>query len=179
MHRRNLLRWIAVLPGLRTWAQTAGFPGDQADVLRALAATVLPSELGSEGIDRVATDFGRWVREYRAGAELDHGYGFTRIRRKGPSPAPSYLQHLAELRPALLTADSAGRRAAVLSALEQAKVAELPRTPGSQHVAADLMAFYFRGSDANDLCYRAAIGRDRCRGLQGSEQPPAPLREKA
>ncbi len=31
------------------------------------------------------------------------------------------------------------------------------------------MAFYFRCSDANDLCYRAAIGRDECRGLPDPE----------
>jgi hypothetical protein len=37
------------------------------------------------------------------------------------------------------------------------------------------MAFYFRSSDANDLCYRAQIGRDQCRGLAGSDRPPAPL----
>ena len=178
MHRRTLLGWIAALPGLQSWAQTAGFPGEEQDVLRALAAIVLPSELGRDGADRVAADFGRWVREYRAGAEMDHGYGITRIRRKGPSPAPAYLQQLAELRPAL-NGDPASRRDAVLAALEQAKITELPRTPGSQHVAADLMAFYFRSSDANDLCYRAAIGRDRCRGLEGSDNPPPPLKEKA
>jgi hypothetical protein len=38
------------------------------------------------------------------------------------------------------------------------------------------MSFYFRGSDANDLCYRAAIGRDKCRGLAGSQNPPSELR---
>ena len=179
MHRRTLLRWIAALPGLRTWAQTAAFPGEQADTLRALAAVVLPSELGAAGLDRVAADFGRWVREYRPGAEMDHGYGFTRIRTKPASPAPAYLQQLAGLRAALLGGDASSRRTAVLGALEQAKVTDLPRTPGAQHVAADLMAFYFRSSDANDLCYRAAIGRDRCRGLQGSDNPPPPLKERA
>jgi hypothetical protein len=98
---------------------------------------------------------------------------------KPASPAPGYLRQLADLRAALLKGDAEQRRAAVRAALEQAKVNDLPRTPGSQHVAADLMAFYFRGSDANDLCYRAAIGRDRCRGLKGSDNPPPPLREKA
>ena len=29
------------------------------------------------------------------------------------------------------------------------------------------MAFYFQSSAANDLCYRAAIGREACRGLPG------------
>jgi hypothetical protein len=35
------------------------------------------------------------------------------------------------------------------------------------------MAFYFQSSAANDLCYRAAIGREACRGLPGSEDPPS------
>jgi len=26
-----------------------------------------------------------------------------------------------------------------------------------------------------DLCYQAAIGRDDCRGLEGSEKPPTPI----
>ena len=40
----------------------------------------------------------------------------------------------------------------------------------------DLLAFFFRSSEANDLCYGAAIGRDHCRGLPGSEEAPAPLK---
>ena len=87
-----------------------------------------------------------------------------------------YLRHLEALREALLSGDADSRSRAVIAALEQAKIAELPRTPDGRHIAADLMAFYFRSSDANDLCYRAAIGRDLCRGLDGSEQAPAPLK---
>jgi hypothetical protein len=63
----------------------------------------------------------------------------------------------------------------VEAALEKTKLIDLPRTPDGRHVAADLMAFYFRSSDGNDLCYRAAIGRDQCRGLKGSDNPPAML----
>lgn len=178
MRRRTLLRWIASLgstirfSGLHSWAQTAGFPGEQGPVLGALASVVLPSELGAERIRVVAQSFERWVREYRPGAEMDHGYGFTRIRSKQASPAPAYLRQLESLRPALTTGDAVSRRHAVETALEEARIADLPRTPDGRHVAADLMSFYFRGSDANDLCYRAAIGRDQCRGLAGSDNPP-------
>jgi hypothetical protein len=63
----------------------------------------------------------------------------------------------------------------VETALEEGKITDLPRNPDGRHIAADLMAFYFRGSDANDLCYRAAIGRDRCRSLAGSDHAPPEL----
>lgn len=181
MRRRTLLRWIASLGSatrfttLRTWAQTAAFPGDHSQTLAALAAIVLPSEVGPEGARAIARNFERWVREYRPGAEMDHGYGFTRLRNKPASPAPAYLRQLESLGPALTGADPAAARRAVESALDEARITDLPRTPDGRHVASDLMAFYFRSSDANDLCYRAAIGRDKCRGLAGSDNPPAEL----
>jgi hypothetical protein len=166
MKRRTLLGLLAsVRP---SWAQNAAFPGGQAETLRALAGVVLPSELGNDGLDRITAEFTQWVNGYREGAETDHGYGNTRIRRKGPSPAAAYLRQLAALQ-GRVDAD------AIAAALKDAGVTDLPRTPGGSHVAADLMAFYFRSSDANDLCYRAQIGRDQCRGLAGSDRPPAPL----
>jgi hypothetical protein len=133
---------------------------------------VLPSELGDASLDRITAQFIDWVNGYREGAETDHGYGNTRIRSKGPSPAAAYQRQLAALQ---------GRvdGETVAAALKDAGVTDLPRTPGASHVAADLMAFYFRGSDANDLCYRAQIGRDQCRGLPGSDRPPAPLGRRA
>ncbi|HEY2013736.1 MAG TPA: hypothetical protein VGH38_09565 [Bryobacteraceae bacterium] len=182
MRRRTLLRWIASLgsavrfTGLHAWAQTAGFPGDHGDTLGSLAAVVLPSELGAERIRAVAQNFEHWVRDYRPGAEMDHGYGFTRIRNKPASPAAAYLRQLEGLRAPLAGGDAESRRHAVETALEEAKITELPRTPDGRHVAADLMSFYFRGADANDLCYRAAIGRDKCRGLAGSDNPPPELK---
>lgn len=169
MHRRTLLRWLASIGPLRVWAQTAGFPGDQGRTLRALGAVVLPSELGAGGLERTAAAFERWVRDYRPGAEMDHGYGFTRLRSKPASPAPVYLQQLRALH---LDGDAASQRAEVEAAFKEANVTALPQSPDGKHVASDLMAFYFRSSEANDLCYRAHIGRDECRGLAGSDQEP-------
>ena len=79
------------------------------------------------------------------------------------------MEQLRELR---LTGDTPSDRAAVETALEAAKLTALPRTPDGKHVATDLMAFYFHSSEANDLCYRAKIGRDLCRGLDGSDREP-------
>ena len=129
-----------------------------------LAKQVLPSEIDRE---KVVVAFEAWVRNYRPGAEMDHGYGFTRLRTKPPIPAPQYLKQLKAL----------GPNPDIEAALTEAKITDLPRTPDGRHIAADLMAFYFRGSDANDLCYRAAIGRDQCRGLHGSEVRRRPLKE--
>jgi hypothetical protein len=147
--------------------------------MRAVAEAVLPGEIGRGGADRVASEFEKWVRDYRPGAEMEHGYGNTRIRNKPASPAPAYLAQLDALRQPLANPDLAARRKAVESALDQAGVKDLPRTPDGKHVVSDLMSFYFRGSDANDLCYRAAIQRDGCRGLEGSGNPPPPLKGTA
>jgi hypothetical protein len=176
------LQWLAVVagalpvPSLRLWAQTASFPGKHYRTLRDLAAIVLPASLGPDGLERVVQRFERWARDYRAGAELDHGYGLTRVRYKSASPAPLYLAQLEKLCESLLGADREARRTAVETALGQAKITELPRMPDGKHVISDLMSFYFSSSEANDLCYRAAIERYRCRGLEGSHNPPPPIK---
>ena len=176
MRRRTLLQWLTGLCGalpfsaLQAWSQTVGFPGAHGEVLRSVASIVLPSALGPAGTDRVARNFERYIREYRPGADTDHGYGFTYVRVKPASPAQLYTSQLAAL-PSPLT------RAAVEQAVDAAHIKELPRLPEGSNVIVDLMSFYFRSSDANDLCYRAAIKRDTCRGLAGSEHAPTPLKE--
>ena len=168
MRRRSLLRWLTAAWPLRAWAQ-APLP---ADLLRALAGVVLPTELGAEGMARTAAAFEAWLRDYHAGAEMDHGYGFTRIRFKPQSPVATYVRQLETLRAVLLAGDAAAARASVEAALDEAKVTNLPQSPDGRHIASDLMAFYFRSGEANDLCYRAHIGRYECRGLAGSEKEP-------
>ena len=185
MRRRTLLQWLAAaagtlpFPAVRAWGQAATFPGNDGATLRALAALVLPSELGRAGTDRIAEKFEHWVRDYRPGADMEHGYGFTRVRAKAPSPAPSYLAQLAALREPLAGTDAATRRKTIEAALEQANIKDLPRMPDGKHIVTDLMSFYFQSADANDLCYRAAIQRYNCRGLDGSENPPPPLKGSA
>jgi choline dehydrogenase-like flavoprotein len=50
------------------------------------------------------------------------------------------------------------RRELLDAAFKAADVRNLPGRPDGKHVVADLMAHYFRSSDANDLCYNARIG---------------------
>ena len=148
-------------------------------VLAAIAGVVLPSEA-----DRpvAVAAFMRWIADYREGADTDHGYGNTRVRNTGPSPArdyPAQLMALDAAARAVGAADFAAagvepRRAIVEAAIAAAKIERLPARPNGAHIAADLMGHYFNSPAASDLCYRAAIGRDACRGLTGSENKPAP-----
>jgi hypothetical protein len=149
-----------------------------------IAEVVLPGELGESGRREAVSAFVRWIRNYKEGADTDHGYGNTRIRQTGPSPVRSYPQHIAALDEAARGRGAASfaaaspdvRRALVAAALVSAKIERLPSRPNGAHVASDLMGHYFNSPAAEDLCYRAAIGRDSCRGLPGSEARPAPLK---
>lgn len=181
--RRKALKTIgaaaAAVPMLGIDAGAQGAMPDE-KTLGAIAEIVLPS-----GCDRQAAvaSFVRWIRSYHEGADMDHGYGFTRIRSTGPSPAKGYSGQFEALDAAARAAGAstfasaplAARRTIIEKALADAKVDRLAQRPTGAHVAADLMAHYFRSADAEDLCYEAAIGRDSCRGLPGSDKAPAPL----
>lgn len=147
--------------------------------LAAIAEVVLPSEADQKA---AVTAFTAWIADYKEGADTDHGYGNTRVRSTGPSPARNYPAQIAALDAAAKAKGAVGftaatldqRRAIVEAAITEAKVERLPARPTGAHIAADLMGHYFNSPAAADLCYRAAIGRDACRGLAGSEKRPAP-----
>lgn len=188
MNRRSWLQTVAALAGvlhfgrLRAWAQAASFPQGQTEALRAIGEAVLPESLGVEARERVVTSFTVWLRDWKEGVDRDHGYGFTRIVRTGPSPASHYVAQIEALDAAararggtFAKVSLVDRRAILTDAFAQAKVDNLPGRPNGGHIATDLMAFFFGSTEANDLCYRAAIGKDTCRGLADSDQPPTPL----
>ncbi|MEO8500590.1 MAG: hypothetical protein ABI565_06720 [Vicinamibacteria bacterium] len=192
MNRRSWLQTVATLAGalhlgrIRAWAQAASFPQGQTGTLRAMGEAALPESLGPEGRERVVTDFTVWLRDWKEGADRDHGYGFTRIVRTGPSPASRYVAQIEALDAAaktrggaFATVPLADRRILLSEAIAQAKIDRLPDRPNGGHIATDLMAFFFGSTEANDLCYRAAIGKDTCRGLAESDQPPQPLEASA
>ncbi len=66
------------------------------------------------------------------------------------------------------------RRALLDAAFAKAGVRNLPPRPVGQHVVADLMAFYFRSSEANDDCYKALINREVCRPIAITTKKPEP-----
>jgi hypothetical protein len=188
MKRRTLLKTgltaIAAVPLRRVAAgyapggapAPAAFTETQLATLKAIAAIVLPSEIGRAGRDEVADRFTAWIKSYKPGADMDHGYGFTRIRATEPSPLAAYAAQMRALdaragRGITFAALPAARqRAIVRQSLEG--VERLPVRPDGKNLVADLMGFYFHSSEANDLCYRAEVGRDTCRGLPGSNRPP-------
>jgi hypothetical protein len=184
MQRRSLIRTflsaIAVWPlfkGGRLRAETVVFPGPQDVSLKELAATLLPESLGRAGTDRVAASFIRWLNEYHPGAEMQNGYGFTRVRVVPPSPNAKYLTQLEELaRGTLINPDLGFRRKQLEARLQAAGIQDLPALPESGDIVVDLMAFYFNSSHANDFAYEAAIDRDGCRGLKSSSQVPSALK---
>ena len=153
---------------------------DRAVVLLAIAEVVLPAE--SDRKAAVAA-FTSWIDNYKEGADTDHGYGNTRIRALGPSPARNYPAQITALDGAarakgaqsFAAASVADRRAILEQAIADAKVDRLTARPTGAHIATDLMGHYFNSSAAADLCYRANIARDACRGLAGSDQRPRPL----
>jgi len=157
-------------------------PGHTA-TLQAIAEVVLPTSLTKDEQHAVVTQFVTWVANYREGAEMGHGYGATRVRHTGPSPAATYPEQLAALEAAarahgavsLGALSVTARRAVVEAALTTPRpVTQLPARPSGANVIADFMGMFFNGPEGYNLAYRAAINREDCRGLDGSEQVPAP-----
>jgi hypothetical protein len=193
MKRRALLTWtflswVAHLVRPQwVWGSVGVLPASQAatdpTLLRAVAAVVLPSGLGADGLAAAVERFTVWGREYRAGAEMSAGYGVTQIRVLPPDPTASYaaqlenLERLAKERgPSFAALDAGTQRAILQSAFTAAAVDALPRRPDGRHIAADLMShFYFVSSEGQDWLYNASIRRETCRGLSSSGERPAPL----
>lgn len=189
MKRRTLLQGMvstaAILPleRISLLAQPRDLTPDAIVTLHEIAATVLPASLGPAQIADTADKFVVWTRGYREGVPLEHGYGHPRLRRSPPSPVPLYIAQLAALDASArakgarwATLDIEARRALLDASLVKANVRTLPPRPGGQHVVADLMAFYFRSSEANDVCYDAAINREVCRPIAITTRRPEPLK---
>jgi hypothetical protein len=192
MKRRTLLQSLAAaLAATRPWPKAslraqsaAGLTDANIVALTAMAEVVLPSSLDAANRDAVVSRFVNWVRNYREGADRGYGYGASRLNAPtGPSPAAMYPAQFAALDRFAADAGAADfarasreiRRAAVLRALNEPQpTSRLPASPSGASLVADFMGLYFNGADAWDLCYQAEIGSDRCRSLQGSEQPPTP-----
>ncbi len=154
---------------------------DAISMLHEIAPTVLPSALGRARTRAVVERFVAWTRDYHEGVALSHGYGHPRLQKTGPTPAPTYISQLAALdrdararggRWAAL--DREQQRAILDASIAASGVRGLPLRPMGQHAIVDLMALYFRSSEANDDCYQAMIGRETCRAIPVTVRKPEP-----
>ena len=58
---------------------------------------------------------------------------------------------------------------------QNVKGERLPSVASAPHIALGLLAHFYDSSDATDLCYRARIGRNKCRPLAQNGRKPLPL----
>jgi hypothetical protein len=186
MKRRTLLQWTAALAGVLPFQRVKLFAqsrreltADAIAMLHEIAPTVLPSALGPARTRAVVDRFVAWTRGYREGVPLAHGYGHPRLVRSGASPVPAYLTQLTALESDARAAggrwvalDANTRRAILDAAFTKSGIRNLPPRPAGQHVVADLLAFYFRSSEANDDCYNALINREVCRPIAITTKRP-------
>ncbi len=100
MLRRTFCRLMA--GGSALWHSTAIAAPSSLDPaqLTALAAAVLPASLGQPRLESIARRFELWLAGYNPGAEMEHGYGFTKMAVKPPSPVETYRTQLAAFGPA-------------------------------------------------------------------------------
>ena len=170
---------------VRLFAQPRELTPDAIATLHEIAATALPESLGVTRVRTITDKFVAWTRGYREGVALAHGYGRPRLVKSGASPVPGYITQLAALDAdarakggPFSTLDLDTRRALLDVSFTKAGVRNLPPRPSGQHVVADLMALYFRGSAANDDCYHAMIQREVCRPIEVTLRRPEPKRDR-
>jgi hypothetical protein len=185
MKRRTLLQWLGTLAAalplerVRLFAQPRELTPHAISMLHEIAPTVLPGELGAARVRALVDKFVAWTRGYREGVPLAHGYGHPRLVRSAATPVPGYIAQLAALEDEARTRggrwstmNQETRRAVLDAAFAKAGVRTLPQRPAGQHVVVDLMAFYFRSSEANDDCYNAIINREVCRPIAITVRKP-------
>ena len=151
--------------------------------LDALAEAVLPSALGRAGIAKQVAAFREWGAGYREGAELNHGYGTSRLRSLGPTPLTKWTTQLDDLDARAQSKHKrnfrdlpvADRVALVRTVLEGQRLDRMPGVADASHVSLALLAHFYDSSEANDLCYEAKIGKTTCRPLAASARKPLPM----
>lgn len=194
INRRTLLKLGGTVAAWRPFARlkvlaqappAPAFTADQIKMLGGIAEVTLPSALDADGRDGAVRKFVAWHVNYREGADMGHGYGNSTVRQKsGPAIAGRYGAQFAALdqsarsqgAASFLAAAAPVRRSVVESALNTPQpVNRLPARPTGANLVADFIGLYFNSAGAFDLAYQAAIGRDDCRGLENSDQPPAAM----
>ncbi len=156
-------------------------------LLEAVAAAVLPEEIGAEGVREALRDFVRWLDGFRPVAELTHPYLSSDEVRYGPAdPAPMWNAQLEALDLLAKRRHQRGfrelpvalRREVLATELDRlAPRGDLPAPAAAAHVAVGLLAHYAGRPATADLAYGARIGAQGCRDLPSGAERPPPLEQ--
>ena len=155
-----------------------------AGLLGAVGAAVLPTaELGTNGVSQAVRGFQGWLDGYEPVAELNHGYFSAEIRYAPADPGARWKAQLEALDAEARKRHDAGlaelglpdRRTLLARHIGREGANGLPGPARADHVAVGLLAWFYASSEANDLCYRARIRKQECRGLEGVGRPPEPI----
>ncbi|MCH6547536.1 MAG: hypothetical protein IH798_03735 [Gemmatimonadetes bacterium] len=153
-------------------------------LIGALGHSLLPTELGSDNIDRVVDEFQQWLELYSTDAELNHGYGTSEIDYTPGDPTSRWQDQLDGLNAeaqrrfgaSFVDLDADVRRGIIRQQIADDRLDRLPRAYRARHVAVGLLAYFYASPEATDLCYKAAIGKNKCRPLRRSPDEPISLR---
>lgn len=153
-------------------------------LMGALGHSLLPTELGSDNIDRVVDEFQQWLELYSTDAELNHGYGTSEIDYTPGDPTSRWQDQLDGLNAeaqrrfgaSFVDLDADVRRNIIRQQIADNRLDRLPRAYRARHVAVGLLAYFYASPEATDLCYKAAIGKNKCRPLRRSPDEPISLR---
>lgn len=153
-------------------------------LIGALGHSLLPTELGSDNIDRVVDEFQQWLEQYSTDAELNHGYGTSEIDYTPGDPTSRWQDQLDGLNAeaqrrfgaSFVDLDADVRRGIIRQQIADDRLDRLPRAYRARHVAVGLLAYFYATPEATDLCYKAAIGKNKCRPLRRSPDEPISLR---
>lgn len=188
LSRRTFLGWLATavpvaVVARRAHAAAIRYLRADPRTLQALAETVLPAAMGSAALRAEVEAFQKWTDGYKEGAEITHGYGTSRLRFTGPTPATRWVKQLDDLDARARAAGQqsfadlapAQRTELVRTALANERLDRMPSVADANHVAVAMLAHYYASPQATDLCYEVQIGKTLCRPLADQARKPLPL----
>ena len=188
MNRRVFVSSVAASVPIVAASRRTLEPGEAAALLdealtRAVGHALLPSELGTNSIDRVVGDFQQWLDQYEPAAELNHGYGTSEIDYTPADPTPRWQAQLETLDAdarrrsgiSFVALDADTQRDIIRQQIADDRIDRLPRAYRARHVAVALLAYFYSTPEATDLCYQAAISKNNCRPLRRSPDKPISL----